>query len=70
MYNKVILVCYTGQTTSYSAAILQLLGYNNIYVLEWGMCGWNKKFSEKLMNKSIHRRKSIKNMMSKINEIS
>ena len=47
MYEKVILVCYTGQTTSYSAAILQLLGYNNIYVLEWGMCGWNKKFSEK-----------------------
>lgn len=47
MYKKVILVCYTGQTTSYSAAILQLLGYNNIYVLEWGMCGWNKKFSEK-----------------------
>lgn len=47
MYQKVILVCYTGQTTSFSAAVLQLLGYNNIYVLEWGMCGWNKKFSEK-----------------------
>jgi|LGVE01.1.fsa_nt_gb rhodanese-related sulfurtransferase len=47
MYKKVILVCYTGQTTSFSAAILQLLGYENIYVLEWGMCGWNKKFSEK-----------------------
>ena len=47
MYKKVILVCYTGQTTSYTAAILQMLGYNNIYVLEWGMCGWNKKFSGK-----------------------
>jgi len=52
MYQKVVLVCYTGQTASFSAAILQLLGYKNIYVLEWGMCGWNKKFSQK-WNKNI-----------------
>jgi len=47
MYDKVIVVCYTGQTASYSSAALQLLGYNNIYVMKWGMCGWNKKFSER-----------------------
>jgi len=45
MYDKVVIVCYTGQTASYSSAILNMLGYNNIYVLEWGMCSWNKKFS-------------------------
>jgi rhodanese-related sulfurtransferase len=46
-YDKVILVCYTGQTASFSAAVLQLLAYSNIYVLKWGMCSWNKKFSER-----------------------
>ena len=47
MYDKVVMICYTGQTASYSAAVLQMLGHDNIYVLEWGMCGWNKKFSKK-----------------------
>ena len=51
-YDKVIMVCYTGQTASYSSAILQMLGNKNVYILEWGMCGWNKKFNIK-WNKSI-----------------
>lgn len=46
VYDKVIVVCYTGQSATYSAALLQMLGYDNVYVLEWGMSGWNKKFSE------------------------
>ncbi len=52
MYDKVIMICYTGQTASYSAAVLQMLGHENIYVLEWGMCGWNTKFSKKWMKNS------------------
>lgn len=47
MYDKVVMICYTGQTASFSAAVLQMLGHDNVYVLEWGMCGWNKKFSKK-----------------------
>jgi len=52
LYDKVVMVCYTGQTASYSTAILQMLGHQNIYILEWGMCGWNKIFNIK-WNKSI-----------------
>jgi len=51
-YDKVVMVCYTGQTASYSSAILQMLGNENVHILEWGMCGWNKKFNIK-WNKSI-----------------
>lgn len=51
-YEKVIMVCYTGQTASFSSAILQMLGNDNVHILEWGMCGWNKKFNVK-WNKSI-----------------
>lgn len=47
LFDKVILICYTGQTATFSATILQMLGHDNIYVLEWGMCGWNKKFNIK-----------------------
>lgn len=47
MYDKVVIISYTGQLASYSAAILQMLGHNNIYILDWGMCGWNSKFSAK-----------------------
>lgn len=46
LYDKVIMVCYSGQSATYSAALLQMLGYNNVYVLEWGMTGWNKQFSK------------------------
>lgn len=46
LYDKVVLVCYSGQSATFSAALLQMLGYNNIYVLEWGMSGWNEKFSK------------------------
>ena len=47
MYDKVVLVCYTGQSASYSNAILQMLGHSNVYVMKWGMCSWNKKFSDR-----------------------
>jgi len=47
MYDKVIMICYTGQSASYSAAVLQMLGHDNIYVLDWGMGVWNNKFSAK-----------------------
>ena len=47
MYDKVIMVCYTGQSASYSTGILQMLGHKNLYVLKWGMCSWNKKFNKR-----------------------
>lgn len=46
-YEKVIIVCYTGQSASYGAAVLRMLGYDNVFVMEWGMSSWNKKFSAK-----------------------
>ncbi len=62
-YDKVIMVCYTGQTASYSAAILQMLGNQNVHILEWGMCGWNKKFNIK-WNKGISD-KGVDNLVTK-----
>lgn len=40
--NKTILmVCYTGQTACYGAALLRMYGYPNTQALKWGMTGWS-----------------------------
>jgi rhodanese-related sulfurtransferase len=44
-FDRIIMVCYTGQMSSYSASLLRLMGYGNIYAMRWGMSGWNKDFA-------------------------
>jgi rhodanese-related sulfurtransferase len=44
-YDKIIMVCYSGQISSYAAALLRLAGYGNVYAMRWGMSGWNKYFA-------------------------
>lgn len=46
-FKKIVMVCYTGQTASYATSALQIMGYDNVYAMKWGMCSWNKKFSDK-----------------------
>lgn len=38
---KIAVVCYTGQTAAYGAAILRLSGYPTTGIMKWGMSGWN-----------------------------
>jgi len=45
-YERIVMVCYSGQTSSYSTSLLRLMGYGNVYAMRWGMSGWNKDFSE------------------------
>ncbi len=51
-FEKVVLVCYSGQIASYSAAVLQMMGYSNVYSMKYGMAAWNTKFADKWL-KSI-----------------
>ncbi len=53
-YKKIVLACYSGQTASYTASLLQIYGYSNVYVLKWGMSSLDKKMADKkwLKNKS------------------
>lgn len=41
-YEKIVIVCNHGQSSSYATALLRLLGYGNVYGLRWGMAVWNK----------------------------
>jgi len=46
-YDKVAVVCYTGQTAGFAASVLRLMGYNKVYSLKWGMCSWHNDFAGK-----------------------
>ncbi len=41
-FEKVVIVCYTGQSASFTTCALRLLGHNNVFAMKWGMCSWNK----------------------------
>ena len=41
--DKILLVCWTGQSASQASLMLNLLGYDSSS-LKWGMSGWNKQF--------------------------
>lgn len=44
-YEKVVIVCYSGQTAAWATSILQLMGYDNVYSMAFGMCSWNEHFA-------------------------
>ncbi len=44
-YNKIVLVCYSGQTAAYYASLLRLAGYGNVFSLKYGMSGWSKSIT-------------------------
>ena len=44
-YEDIVLVSQCGQGAVFSATLLQLLGYKNVFALRYGMAGWNKSFS-------------------------
>lgn len=49
-YDKISLVCYSGQSASYSTSVLRLLGYDNVYAMKWGMASWNMPFGDKWLS--------------------
>jgi rhodanese-related sulfurtransferase len=44
-FDKIVIVCNSGQYSSYTTSLLRLMGYGNVYALRWGMSGWNKDFA-------------------------
>lgn len=44
-FDKIILVSDDGQVSSYTACLLRLMGYGNIYSMRWGMSAWNSDYA-------------------------
>jgi rhodanese-related sulfurtransferase len=45
-FGKIILICASGQVSSYAASLLRLMGYGNVYAMRWGMSAWSKDFAQ------------------------
>lgn len=50
----VAILCYSGQSASYGASLLRMLGYTNVKAMKWGMSSWNParsgKWTSNLLN--------------------
>ncbi len=45
-YEKVVVACYSGQTSAYAISLIRALGgYNKVVSLKWGMSAWNEFFA-------------------------
>lgn len=42
-FDKITIVCYSGQSASYYTSLLRLYGFDNVYSLKWGICSWNEE---------------------------
>jgi len=52
-YDKIVLVCYSGQSAAYYTSLLRLAGYDNVYSMKWGMSTWRADFAEKSWTKNV-----------------
>jgi len=43
---KIVLICDDGQMSGYTASVLRLAGYGNVFSMRWGMSGWNRKYAD------------------------
>jgi rhodanese-related sulfurtransferase len=49
-YEKIAIVCYTGQTAGWATSLCRLMGYDNVFSMKWGMCSWHADFANKWQN--------------------
>ncbi len=46
-YEKVAIVCYTGQTASWVTCLLRISGYEKVFTMKFGMSSWHTDFAGK-----------------------
>ena len=52
-YEKIAIVCYSGQAASYVTSLLNMMGYDNVYAMKFGMSAWNKENAKNYWLKNI-----------------
>jgi len=64
-YDKVVIVCYSGQLASYVTGVLRYAGISNTYTLLHGMASWNSEYNN-ILKKNFGL--NYRNMVVKSNE--
>lgn len=44
-FDKIVLICYSGQSAAYFTGLLRLAGYENVFNMNWGMSSWREDFA-------------------------
>ena len=44
-FDKITIICYSGQSAAYFTSLLRLYGFDNVYNLKWGMSSWDDEFA-------------------------
>lgn len=52
-FDKIVVICYSGQSASYYTSLLRIAGYNNVYSMKWGMSSWRVDFAENSWLKNV-----------------
>lgn len=52
-FEKIVIICYSGQSAAYYTSLLRLAGYSNVYSMKWGMSSWRQDFAENAWLKNI-----------------
>jgi len=52
-FDKIVLICYSGQSAAYYTGLLRLAGYDNVYNMKWGMSSWRVDFAENSWLKNV-----------------
>lgn len=45
-YDKVVVICYSGQTAGWLAAICRMSGYSKVFSMKYGMSSWHSDFDK------------------------
>lgn len=53
-FDKIVVICYSGQSAAYYTSLLRLAGYDNVYSMKWGMSSWREDFADNAWNKNIN----------------
>jgi rhodanese-related sulfurtransferase len=43
-YDRIVVICFTGQQAGWMTAILRMSGYNNAFSMKYGMSSWHSDF--------------------------
>ncbi len=52
-FDKIVLICYSGQSAAYFTSLLRLAGFDNVHSMKWGMSSWRLDFAEDSWLKNI-----------------
>jgi rhodanese-related sulfurtransferase len=51
-FEKIVLICYSGQSAAYYSGLLRMAGFDNVFSLKWGMSSWREDFANNAWTKN------------------